>query len=205
MKRDRYINLFTEFGFKRLFGEEANNDLPTDFLSELLRKEKGGIKEIFHLESEHISYLGEREGTLNFCCEDERGEKFIVELRKAKYKYDSFRDRNAFYSTFPIWEQALERSDFESKSVYAVGILDFVFDDADKDKTVVSEVRLMDTEKKTVFYDKLTFICLQMPNFTKTEEELETHMDKWLCSRGIGKSAGNAWDLAIPGERNIWN
>jgi len=25
------------------------------------------------------------------------------------------------------------------------------------------------------------------------------------CSRGIGKSAGDAWDLAIPGERNIWN
>jgi len=38
----------------------------------------------------------------------------------------------------------------------------------------------MDTEKKTVFYDKLTFIYLQMPNFNKTEDEIETYFDKWL-------------------------
>lgn len=55
-----------------------------------------------------------------------------------------------------------------------------MFDDSDKDKTVVSEVKLMDTEKKTVFYDKLTFIYLQMPNFNKTEDEIETYFDKWL-------------------------
>jgi len=38
----------------------------------------------------------------------------------------------------------------------------------------------MDKERHTVFYDKLAFITLQMPNFTKTEEELETNFDKWL-------------------------
>ena len=31
-----------------------------------------------------------------------------------------------------------------------------------------------------VFYNKLTLIYLEMPKFTKTEEELETHTDKWL-------------------------
>jgi hypothetical protein len=40
MKKERYINPFTDFGFKKLFGEEANKDLLTDFLNELLRKEK---------------------------------------------------------------------------------------------------------------------------------------------------------------------
>lgn len=69
---------------------------------------------------------------------------------------------------------------FRLQSVYTVGILDFVFDDPDKEKTVVTEVKLMDTEKKKVFYNKLTFIYLQMPNFGKTEEELKTHFDKWL-------------------------
>jgi len=29
-------------------------------------------------------------------------------------------------------------------------------------------------------YDKLTFIYLEMPNFTKTEAELETTFDKWM-------------------------
>ena len=179
MERDRYVNPFTDFGFKRLFGEEPNKDLLLDFLSELLRKEKGNIKEITYLKNEHLSHIGERKAIFDIYCENEEGEKFIVELQKAKQ--DFFKDRSVFYSTFPIREQAVRGDwNFELKAVYTIGILDFLFDDADKDKTVVSEVRLMDTDKKTVFYDKLTFIYLQMPNFTKTEDGLETHMDKWL-------------------------
>jgi len=31
-----------------------------------------------------------------------------------------------------------------------------------------------------VFYNKLTYIFIEMPRFTKQEHELETHFDKWL-------------------------
>ncbi|UCH97472.1 MAG: Rpn family recombination-promoting nuclease/putative transposase, partial [Candidatus Aminicenantes bacterium] len=31
-----------------------------------------------------------------------------------------------------------------------------------------------------VFYDKLTYVFIEMPRFTKQEHELETHFDKWL-------------------------
>ena len=41
-------------------------------------------------------------------------------------------------------------------------------------------VQLMDVEKKEVFYDKLTYIYLEMPKFKKTEDELVTMADKWL-------------------------
>ncbi|MBR6319534.1 MAG: Rpn family recombination-promoting nuclease/putative transposase, partial [Prevotella sp.] len=37
-----------------------------------------------------------------------------------------------------------------------------------------------DINKKEVFYDKLTYIYLEMPKFQKTEAELETMADKWL-------------------------
>jgi predicted transposase/invertase (TIGR01784 family) len=46
-------------------------------------------------------------------------------------------------------------------------------------KEVRHEVKLKD-QKCQIFYDKLTFIYLEMPNFTKTEDELETLYDKWL-------------------------
>ncbi len=32
----RYINPYTDFGFKKLFGEDANKDLLIDFLNQLL-------------------------------------------------------------------------------------------------------------------------------------------------------------------------
>jgi predicted transposase/invertase (TIGR01784 family) len=179
IKKERYINPFTDFGFKRLFGEEANKDLLADFLNELLRKEKGNIKTLTYLKNEHLPYFGERKAIFDIYCENEAGEKFIVEIQKVKQNF--FKDRTVYYSTFPIQEQAVRGDwNFRLQAVYTVGILDFIFDDKDKDKTVVTEVKLMDIEKKKVFYDKLTFIYLQMPNFSKTEDGLETHFDKWL-------------------------
>jgi predicted transposase/invertase (TIGR01784 family) len=40
-------------------------------------------------------------------------------------------------------------------------------------------IKLKNQNGKT-FYEKLTFIYFEMPNFKKTEEELETRLDKWL-------------------------
>lgn len=62
------------------------------------------------------------------CCEYERGEKFIVEMQKAKQEY--FKDCSAYYASFPVHEQLLqEKWDFKLKAVYTIGILDFVFDE----------------------------------------------------------------------------
>ena len=179
-EREKYINPFTDFGFKKLFGEEPNKDLLIDFLNELLKSEQK-IRNLTYGKLEKLGdIVEERKAVYDLYCENEYGVKFIVEIQKAKQ--DFFKDRTIFYSTFPIREQAQKGSkwNFELKSVYSIGILDFRFNNEDKDKTIVNEVKLMDTEKKTVFYDKLTYIYIQMPNFTKTEKELTTHFDKWL-------------------------
>jgi predicted transposase/invertase (TIGR01784 family) len=79
-----------------------------------------------------------------------------------------------------VQEQAVKGKgwQYELKGVYTIAILDFEFDDnADKFQ---SYVKLMDVDTQAVFYDKLTFVYLEMPKFTKTEEELESHFDKWL-------------------------
>ena len=46
-------------------------------------------------------------------------------------------------------------------------------------KEVRHEVQLKN-QKGDVFYDKLTFVYLEMPHFNKSEDELETAYDKWL-------------------------
>lgn len=38
----------------------------------------------------------------------------------------------------------------------------------------------MDKQTYEVFYDKLTFIYLEMPKFRREEDELDTHFDKWM-------------------------
>lgn len=42
----KYINPFTDFGFKKIFGEEENKDLLIDFLNQLLAPQNVFIKEL---------------------------------------------------------------------------------------------------------------------------------------------------------------
>jgi len=178
---EKYINPFTDYGFKKLFGEEPNKDLLLDFLNELLHEEQGRIVSLNYLKSEHLGATEtDRKAIFDLYCENEKGEKFIVELQKTKQKY--FKDRTLYYATFPIREQAKQAEwIYELRAVYTIAILDFVFDE-DKDNTEKYryDVKLSDTETKKIFYDKLTFIYLEMPKFNKTLEQIETRFDKWL-------------------------
>ena len=178
---EKYINPFTDYGFKKLFGEEMNKDLLLDFLNELLKEEQGQIVDLTYLKTEQLGVTDiDRKAIFDLYCENEKGEKFIVELQKSKQNF--FKDRTVYYSTFPIREQAKRADwDYELKAVYTIAILDFVFDsDKNDPEKFRYDVKLSDIETKKVFYDKLTFIYLEMPKFNKTIDELKTRFDKWL-------------------------
>lgn len=178
--RERYINPYTDFGFKKLFGTEINKDLLMSFLNSFLDT-KEAITSVRYLNSERLGDgVGDRRSVFDVYCETEKGEKFIVEMQKAGQRY--FKDRSVYYSTTPIREQAQQGEwNFRLENVYTVGVLDFVFPNneypADEYYHVV---KLMDVADKHVFYDKLTFVYLEMPKFNKTEDELETMFDKWM-------------------------
>jgi predicted transposase/invertase (TIGR01784 family) len=177
----KYINPFTDFGFKKIFGEEASKPLLIDFLNALL-PQPNKIVDLSFKNTEQLGKLDiERKAVYDIYCENEMGEKFIVELQKAKQNY--FKERTIYYSTFPIREQAEKgKWDYNLKAVYCVGILDFTFDDYETEPEkgeVVHTIKLKNQNGKT-FYEKLTYIYLEMPNFKKLENELNTRLDKWL-------------------------
>ena len=177
----KYINPFTDFGFKKIFGEEASKPLLLDFLNSLLPQQT----KIIYLSFKNTEQLGQtefdRKAIYDIYCENENGEKFIVELQKAKQNY--FKERTIYYSTFPIREQAEKGEwNYNLKAVYCVGILDFTFDDYDNEaekNEVVHTIKLKNQNGK-IFYDKLTYIYLEMPNFKHSEADLKTRLDKWL-------------------------
>lgn len=177
---ERYINPYTDFGFKKLFGTEINKDLLISFLNALLHGEQD-IKDITYMNSEQLGVSGaDRKAIFDVYCENDKGEKFIVEMQKAEQQF--FKDRSVFYSTFPIRDQGQTgKWNYQLKSVYTIGILDFIFDDDySKEDFYHHEVKLIDTSTGKVFFDKLTFIYLEMPKFLKKESELVTLFDKWM-------------------------
>jgi predicted transposase/invertase (TIGR01784 family) len=178
MTVSKYVNPYTDFGFKKLFGEEGCKDLLIDFLNQLL-PENHQIKELSFKNSENLSdSVEERKAVFDIFCESKTGEKFIVEMQKAKMQF--FKDRSLFYSTFPIKEQAKKGVwDFQLLPVYLIAILDFKYDEKEDARKFRRDVCLKDQDGD-VFYDKLHFKFLQMPLFDKQEHELETHFDKWV-------------------------
>lgn len=177
----KYINPFTDFGFKKIFGEEASKELLIDFLNALIPQ----ANKIIDLKFKNTEHLGLREADryaiFDIYCENESNEKFIVELQKAKQNY--FKERTIYYSTFPIREQAEKGQwNYNLSAVFCIGILDFTFDDYESEpekSEVVHTIKLKNQHGKT-FYDKLTYIYVEMPNFNKQEENLSSRLDKWL-------------------------
>ncbi len=176
--QDKYISLLTDFGFKRVFGTEPNKDLLIDFLNTLLPAHHQ-IQDLSFKNNENVgNTIIDRKAIFDIYCQAENGERFIVEIQKAKQNF--FKDRSVYYSTFPIQDQALKGDwDFKLSPVYTVGILDFIFDDHKHDETIVHVVELKNQHCE-VFYEKLKFIYIELPKFTKSVNELETHRDKWL-------------------------
>ena len=177
--QDKYINPFTDFGFKKLFGSEPNKDLLIDFLNQVLPG-RHKIKDLTYARTEQPGNTeADRKAIFDLYCIGENGERFIVAMQKAKQNY--FKDRSVYYySSFPIQEQAKKGDwNYQLSAVYMVGILDFTFSEDEAAKEVRHEVQLKDQECR-VFYDKLTYIYLEMPNFGKAETELQDNFDKWM-------------------------
>ena len=148
---ERYISLLTDFGFKRIFGTAMNKDLLICFLNSLFNGRQV-VKDVSYLNPEHVGDVyTDRKAIFDVYCEDENGEKFIVEMQNAYQTY--FKDRALFYSTFPIREQA---------------------------QKIRHHVQLCDTATHKVFYDKLEYIYVEIAKFNKPLEELDTLYEKWL-------------------------
>ena len=193
---DRYVNFYTDFAFKKLFGTEVNKELLISFLNALL-KGREEIQDISYLNTEHLGTQEyDRRAVFDVYCTNERGEYFLVEMQKGEQQF--FKDRSVYYSTFAIREQAPRGEwDYGLKGIYTIGIQNFCYDATDP--SYYHEVKLMDVGRKEVFYEKLTFIYLEMPKFNKGEGELDTMFDKWLfVLKNLPASIASLSTLAVP-------
>ena len=176
----KYINPLTDFGFKHIFGAKASM---LDFLNAVLNIE-GGIADLTYDNTEKIAHADEdRTARYDLHCTTGTGERVIIEMQNQSQYF--FRDRMLYYATFPIQEQAPKGKDWDFKlnPVYSVNITNFRMnrtETVNTEEKYCSYFQLMNTDTKEIFSDKLIFVVLELPLFDKTEDELQTGMDKWM-------------------------
>jgi len=177
MSQGTYVNPLTDFGFKKLFGSEAHKNFLIDFLNQFLPHT---IIDLKYAQNEHIGNTPlDRKAVFDLYCKSTTDDIFIVEVQKVRQEY--FRDRSLYYTSFPIQEQAPKGAEwnFKLSPIYTVAILDFKLNVPQIPERVVHTVQLKDNDG-CVFYDKLSFIYIELPNFTKSLEELGSQGDRWL-------------------------
>jgi predicted transposase/invertase (TIGR01784 family) len=175
-----YINPLTDFGFKRIFGTEANKDLLIDFLNAILDVD-GGIKDLTYTNPEKQGHLKtDPKIIFDLHCTTGKGERVIIEMQKLSQEY--YKDRALYYASFPIQEQGEKRKkwDYMLCPVYSVNVVNFKLDKTRKVKNYISYIKLMDRDTYEVFYDKLTFVYMELPRFNIKAEELKTNVERWM-------------------------
>jgi len=182
-----YINLLTDFGFKRIFGIK---EVMIKFLNSALEIE-GGIVDLQYGNPEKLGFTkDERKAVYDLYCVTGKEEHIIVEIQCVPQVF--FIDRTILYISRLInsLSEKGKKWNYELPKVYSVNILDFTFQEAmiplgkeikrqDENK-YVSRVQLYDCDTKEVFYDKLTMVYIELPNFNKELNNLKTFFEQWI-------------------------
>lgn len=172
----KFINPFTDVGFKRIFGQEMSKPVLIAFLNSLLEGERV-IVDLKFLDKEQLGLIqGDRSLIYDIYCDTEDGDHIIVEMQNKYQPY--FKERSIYYTARSIVEQGERGSQwkYDIKAVYLVAFLNF--DTSDISKDFRTDVALMDMKHRTVFSDKVRLIYLQLPYFTKEADDCKNDFER---------------------------
>lgn len=175
----KFINPFTDWGFKKIFGQEINKDLLIKFLNDLLDGEIHIADLTFH-DKEQPPELREMRGIIyDIYCTTDKGEHVIVEMQNRFQEY--FTDRSLFYAARTIVNQGVKGAewDYQLHPVYTICFLNFK-EGVPSSRKFRTDVALMDMQNASVYSDKLRFVYLMLPLFEKEENECENDFERWI-------------------------
>lgn len=173
-----FINPFTDWGFKKIFGQEVTKDILITFLNSLLEGEHV-ITDLTFLDKEQLPEVKEMRGIIyDVYCTTDKGERIIVEMQNRDQMY--FIDRTTFYMAKAIASQGQRGSwDYRLDAVYGIFFMNFRSMELDSNK-LRTDIVLSDKDTHRMLTDKVRMIYLQLPCFTKTEEECNTLFDCFI-------------------------
>lgn len=179
MCKERYINPFTDFSFKKLFGSKGSEQSLISILNAVI-DDGDPITSITYLPTEKLGMTQHsRVAIYDLYCRTQSGSHIIVEMQNNGQ--DFFVDRSIYYSSFPIQEAARKGQwDYSLPKIYTVSFLNFNIHDFESGDSARNVVKLANVDTGEVFYDKLTYIYIELPKFNKGISELETQFDWWL-------------------------
>ena len=167
----KYADLLNDEVFKLVFGRESTKDVMIEFLNQVILDRR--ILDLEFIDKEMHPVERDAKGTVyDMFCKTDDGSKIIVEVQRRKQPF--YPERALYYSTFQIQRQVEAGAEYyDFLPVYVVSILDFVMDDDPQSNAVRTAYRLYEDNSHKLLTDRVTFIFIELPKFTKTVDELD--------------------------------
>jgi len=164
----KFINPFTDFGFKHIFGREMDKEILIEFLNDLLEGEHT-IKDLRIMNNERLAETEQgRKVIFDIHCETDKGERIIIEMQNREQPH--FKDRALYYLSHSVVEQGIKGT----------------WDEKNRPNNNRNEGKFRrdivpaDRETGQVFNPKFRQIYIELPRFNKEEEECETDFERWI-------------------------
>ncbi len=193
--KEVYVNLKSDFGFKRIFGRPENKPLLISFLNALFQGDLI-VEDVKYDNVEDIPELKEERGIrYDIYChvpsQDVPGEAshhFIIEMQHQSQAH--FDERALYYVANSLVKQAKrgEEYNFEFVPVIGIFIMDFRRDSNECKERVVERKWVSDIDTGEPFYDLLRMYFVKLPLIPKKADECVSERDMWIyCIKNLDK------------------
>ena len=193
-----FVNPFTDFGFKRIFGQEEHKGLLIGFLNALFEGDFV-VKDLAYRDKEQLGETKhDRSVIYDIYCTLEDGSRVIVEMQNKKEV--NFDDRALYYASKSFVAQGEKGDAWQYGCASVIGVYFLNFNQEGLEDAFRTDFEITKTRKvyahsafapqkrgrmrlgvpgRVPFARRLRMVFLQMPEFTLTEVECKTDLEKW--------------------------
>lgn len=177
-KKEIFMNIMTDYGFKRLFGSLKFKSILIRFLNIMFEPEGLKVDDVTYHDKEVLpkDADGKRIVYDVYCTSKGENEHFIVEMQQVYHI--NFENCVMYYLSKGLSEQGKVGEEYILSPVYGIFFVDFYFEHLTK--KLVHDFRMMDTGNRQVFSNLLRLLIVCLKEAKPTWEECETQLEKLI-------------------------
>lgn len=188
-----YVNLMSDFGFKRIFGDSSCKPLLINFLNALFHGDIV-VDDVVYDNVERQPLLPEKRGLrYDIYCHsphdsnpDKASRHFIIEMQNENQKH--FEERAIYYTSYSIYRQGEKGGDYDFALVPVIGIFVMAFDweRERRNDRMVERKGYVDLDTHELFCDKVRMYFVKLPLTKQSAEECKSDIEKWTyCIKNL--------------------
>lgn len=174
-----FLDVKTDYAFKKVFGSIENKGILIDFLNALIELPGGRvIMDLTIVDPYNIPLLqGMKDTFVDVKAILDDGSMVIIEMQVLNH--EGF-EKRVLYNAAKNYSTQLHSGDNYSllNPVIALTIVDFeMFKDND---SIINRFKLLENESLINYSDDIELIFIELPKFDKSEDELKDIKDQWI-------------------------